>query len=694
MTRTRSNAGKLSASSRKIVNRDRRRIAKEIAHERQVREDRIRHEFETFESRKEREGERRARNGVVNGASSVLRTVGSSWDVNLPIQIRDRGFTDWGGLTDFTSIEIHVPMTAFVQKEDGSFNQDDLREGMLNLLALGYHEIGHNMFTIPFNHLPFNAMGVDHNNPDTQLMQLIWNCLEDQRMETAVVSESPIIAQYFAAAMPKIIKEVNNLHLMIHGRSYLPDSYRASARALFVELNGEEWAVKAENIIDRYVKATTVNQLCSAVIDMVAVYKHLQENGQSTPDGGGVDEHGDPYLWGNPETCMGDESQEDRAKRTGKAVRKAQREQEKSEVDGSEAGASEGEDSDEGDGETGNGSVPGTGSSSDTGEPGEGSEGEGDSSDPTPKEKQGPSGWDESEADFEAAEASQTTENDLRDMADEIVQQAKDHLRDHLDMHAQEFTHSANETDSGDFPVAALAGTLSTEKQAEAEVLAQRMVKAFEQAVANRDPSWQRNVDHGVINSFRYKTRQRGDRNFYSRRSGDNAIGSDIAVTLMLDNSGSMEGSVVALSVMSYAVKLACEEIGAACRVLLFNSGTYILSDVHDEPVPVRIVATGGTNPDEGLLSLAEPLDDATHHLALVMTDGAFNHVDGDFNYGDTHVLGYLFDPDGGEGYGYDDRDSFAQSRFTSKGIFNARYITTLEAMAEDVESYIVNKLR
>lgn len=706
MTRTRSNTGKLSASSRKVVNRARRQMAKEIAQERAEREDRIRSEFNNHDVIVAKQADTRKANGVCNGAASVLRTVSSSWDVNLPINVNHARYLDnWGGQTDFTSIDIHVPHDAFEQAEDGSFDQDQLRDGMLNLLAIGYHEIGHNMFTIPFGNLPFDATGMSY---DRSMVQMIWNCMEDQRMETAVVSESPVIAGYFAAAMPTIIKEVENLHLMIHGRTYLPDEYREGARSLFVALHGEELADKAANIIDRYISAVTVNQMCAAVLEMVSVYEAIREKGMGTPETGGVDTHGEPYTWGNPETCMGDESEEDRAKRTGNAIRKAKKDEEKTEKAESSGGSSEGEssegesevDGEEADGEGEESSAsPGKGEASDTGD-GEGgeaeSEGEGDSS--VPQEKDGASGYDLSDADFEAAEADQLGKDELERMAEDIVESAKQDIQQYLDMAAQEFTQTVNETDAGDFPVAALAGTLTMEKQAEAEVLSERMVKAFEQAVANRDPSWQRNVDHGVLDAFRYRTRQRGDRNFYRRRSGDRNIGSDIAVTLLLDNSGSMLDEVVDLSVMAYAVELACHEIGAACRVLLFNSSTYLLNDIHDQPVPTRIVATGGTDPDEGLKSLDKPIDDATHHLALVMTDGSFGHSYGnDFGYGDTHVLGYLYDPNGQEVYDASDlaaSQEQAADRFRHKGIVNARYIRTLEAMAEDVESYIVSQLR
>ena len=92
---------------------------------------------------------------------------------------------------------------------------------------------------------------------------------------------------------------------------------------------------------------------------------------------------------------------------------------------------------------------------------------------------------------------------------------------------------------------------------AEANNLADQMQRAFEVATADLAPSWHEQQRRGVLNVVRYQTRQAGDMEFFRQFVDNGAPGCDIAVSVLLDYSGSMLNVTDELAKVAYACKLA-----------------------------------------------------------------------------------------------------------------------------------------
>ena len=224
----------------------------------------------------DRGGNRQAavQRSVVRRVAAVL----SSERVNVPIHANPASRASaW---TDFRKIVVNYE------------EHDDPRVTLATLRGFLYHEGGHVRFSVPFKTLrrlvgkPALPEGVTMAR-----LQGAWNVLEDQRMETAVVSASPRKAAYFTPMVLTFlcdspIRAGANYPLLVW-RRYLPKHIRRGARAMFVTAHGEDFTREVERLVARYVRATTPE----AMYEVVVAFASLGVEADTT-----VDEHRDPVT--------------------------------------------------------------------------------------------------------------------------------------------------------------------------------------------------------------------------------------------------------------------------------------------------------------------------------------------------------------------------------------------------------------
>ena len=126
----------------------------------------------------------------------------------------------------------------------------------------------------------------------------------------------------------------------------------------------------------------------------------------------------------------------------------------------------------------------------------------------------------------------------------------------------------------------------------------------MEAARSEAAPSWQGGQRTGVLDVIRYKTRQPGDMEFFRNEApgGDLRL-PNLAVSVLLDGSGSMSSHVTQLGVAAYAVKSACDVCNVPCTVSIFDTRAHLLWDAEDRPlaIPDAFCPLGGTDPTEAL---------------------------------------------------------------------------------------------
>ena len=158
--------------------------------------------------------------------------------------------------------------------------EDDVRLLAAELRGLLYHEGGHCRFTIAFLDLvedvraALGSVPMPEGVTNERNLHRAWNCLEDQRMETAVVSDAPRKAAFFTPmVMGMHLKTLDimaaNYPLLVW-RKYLPQGWSSRPARMFVALHGaegERFARDLDRIVTSYVMAHDVVTMWSAVCE-------------------------------------------------------------------------------------------------------------------------------------------------------------------------------------------------------------------------------------------------------------------------------------------------------------------------------------------------------------------------------------------------------------------------------------------
>jgi hypothetical protein len=515
------------------------------------------------------------------------------------------------------------------------------------LRGLIFHEGGHIRWSISFTDLMAQAQQVTDSpgqpvftGHELREYQQAWNAMEDQRMETAVVSDSPRKAAFF---VPMILKELMdtpakataNYPLLIW-RRYLPKHIRDGARAMFVEREGEDITVRIEECVDRYVKATTAVEMWDAVVLFTALLKEMRSQVSLPSAAGNHFKHGhgrtndqnrkdnadkmeipiDPTMDANPAESKGDEGGENTADAQGQAA-----------AQGSEQGAAGGSKSDdEGDeGDEAQGSMSG-GSEDGASESGSesGSDGDDDS------EAIGSSGSDDehqghgagARSDQEADHSKGLTQDDLYEALAEAEETRYNDSALNADMDAY---HEALSRQGSLLAPYTLIENTDASAAGKAEALAEDLVRSFNMVTTEQLPNWVEGQRSGILNVGRYITHQPGETEYFKQWVEDDIPGHNIAVSVLLDYSTSMSSSVGNLAVAGYACKKACQELDIPCTVVLWDDYAKVLWDGLEEAEFLPSIAPGGnTDPSLALADLDNHRFGKDRHLVLIMTDGVW----------------------------------------------------------------------
>lgn len=709
---------------RQIMQRERQRLAREqAALGEQLAAEAKRQMAQKITNKKRVQPEQIAVNkGIARRIAAVLQSEG----VNAIL--RTQPAAEMSAWTDFDQIVVHYRQ------------HEDVRLLAATMRGLCYHEGGHCRFTIPFRQLVELALG-SYISRDHDQYHKAWNCLEDQRMETAVVSDSPRKAAYLTPViLTEMADTVNgaaaNWPLFIW-RKYLPSKVRKGARKLFVAkhmlmgLDGEALAKRWERAVTQYVMADNAPDMWAAVVEAHELLKltqvvpaanddsHDQQHRQRKddlddalvipidpsmlPDDGGVtidmdDDEAvidttDPAvaehlanifvaLFNHPETLL----------RIVYSVPTVSNES--SEGAGSPSPTPEGDDGEddsegdetEDDGESQPGSNGSTDDESDDTEADEDGEeatdahGDEDDTDDDDEQDDADGGRSDLDADsddddddesdddddytaddasddesddgddanhYEADDAEEMTpggnkgqhnpdetateDDDDEELTDDDLQSAIDEAEaerdedDALDADVRAFQDAVDTRVSDLLPYQTQPST-DYEAQATAHNLADELERSFHAATMENAPMWVEQQRRGVLNVMRYKTRQPGDTEFFKSYIEDDAPGYDMAVSILLDYSGSMGGHTTALAQCGYAAKLACEKLDIPCTVVLWDTDAMVLWDAQEQADALPVInAAGGTDPQVALADLRNQRYDKAQHVVVIMTDGEWN---------------------------------------------------------------------
>jgi hypothetical protein len=704
-----------------------------------------------------RDADRAIQRSIVKRVLGVMASEGILPALDVCVIPAHQSIDAW---TDFRRIHI------------GYHLHEDIKLTAAVLRGAAYHEAGHMRWTVPFadllemvdNEIGEEARILMSGDLDKREMHHAWNCLEDQRMETAVVSDSPRKAGYF---LPMVLSELAttttalaaNWPLFVH-RCYLPDRIVAEGRRMFVTLHeqrglrGDMLAREIERITAVYVQSVDPVACWQAVCDMALMFRIINPLAVDMTDAGhkhqgtkGTDI--DPDALQIPiSPDMIPEFDDDApdfdidavepndldalseaevqhileilaasmlSPETLVTIQYVINQTQESEDDSSGGGSSGGgtpppppaaeddEDEDEQDDEPAKDEDDSKGKGSKGSKDEDDEQDEDDSyigddvdeddydDDDEGSDAEGgsdvPEGGSESGDDFKSGD--EDVNGPLTDeMLQEILAEAEaERSKDSaLDQDVEAF-HNATDDAASKLDIYH-AGTSSDPLAiAEGVSLGEQMERAFEAATTEIAPSWHEQERRGIVNVLRYKTRQPGDVEFFKAFVDNGEPGCDIAVSILLDISGSMGGDSRELAITAYGCKAACDRIGVPCTVVLWNTKAATLWDANEraDRLPV-ITCTGGTNPSPAMADLDNHTYGKAQHIVLIMTDDGWNG-------GATGMAAYRQEGRVIIGLGYDhgSENSYIADSLRARGADAAYCITNLHQIPRFLEQTLIN---
>lgn len=617
----------------------RRRLAKQAATRAAQTLDHARNELATAERRERGREINRRINSVANGLRPRLGAVMNSWGVTLPFEIspasRISAYTDFRKIVvrfvddDATGASNLEPWQSHHSWDPQVVvpSLEDQRRLAAEIRGLFYHEVGHNLVTVPILDLLNRAVAEGWVPPpaaaDDQplvsitdlakaqwsvhgVFKMIWNAFEDQRMEQWLVAESPQVAAYLTVLLcGRIIPEgaQNRQWLLVAGREYLPSQVRLASKAA--------WDLKVPGLtaddlrlaVRQYCRAVTAREMIEIVHRIASAWVAVDQRYEKT----GVDEHDMMRARGGWAPDAPKDDQSDPIRDVGQRIAEKQDEDEQEStrptwvpiLDTDDETSDDETSDDEPAHETSDDALP---------EPGvdRANRGVGTGLDQDP--------------------LSGPTTPPVPETVDDVLQALEDDETLTDDVKA---INSAAATDTGSLP---LYGDFAenTDEHVVSQVhgVVDDIVRAFQNATADSQPVWQSLQRRGVVEPVRWVTRQPGDLEVFRSWADEGDPGHDVAVSLFLDVSSSMAGSGSTLGATAWAVKQACIDLDIECDVSLFNHGGYTLWGVGDQPDFIPSLSTiGGTDPStafEGILATQRP---HRHHIVLVMTDGVWDDL-------------------------------------------------------------------
>lgn len=518
---------------------------------------------------------------MIHSVSNLAGRVLSSMKINSRIVV-SRTNASYSGravsaYTDFDSIHINV--------DPESFNVDSI-ESISELVhvvkGLVYHEGGHIAWTFPQTSLceKTGCSGnhvIDGTTYNSMYSMQAWNVLEDQRMEWCMIATSPVLSKYFTTIVAKYVIDPMNPGLAwpwLAGRTYLPERLRTAIRAEAMALEGADLIPKMESVILRYINATEVGVMHDAMIEMTLYLRDwLNLNKGRVND---LDRHS--YLIANKERSKDDVKMPPQAMPS----------------DGPE----EGDDK-----------VNGAPNSRDNSSKKE-------DSDVDPNNDSGDSSKKEDatvKAGTEAADKSISEQ--LTEMIEQgITATSTDEVNEVMaDINTSRSMIAVRDSSIRKMNSAEISGS---------QEIRNSMLDVLDRLIVQVDPSWMFYRENGVIDPTAYMTRDPGDMNFWSGMDGDKGNGHDLAVSLLIDSSGSMGNAIEAASMIAMGIRKACEHYDIPCTVTSFCDEVRLVAAGDEACDFVKIESGGGTMVFDAMTILDDQRYGKTRHLVVILTDG------------------------------------------------------------------------
>lgn len=512
--------------------------------------------------------------GVLANDHRAFLTAMGHGDVEVEVTLTQSVGTErrtlWGGADT-----VYTNMSSIVVKLPPPTLRTPLRQFVVEVRAMLHHQTGHVRFTVPLAQLwergVHGLAGTDDERLRVKSLQLAWDCVEDQRMEAAVVRATPRIAGYFIPmVLAHVLAEstvvgymttfqrgaVDRLApwLALAGRSYMPDDVRVAARDDF-DAAGATFGVTSTqwfDLVARYMAATDEADMLRALVDAHRFLERLMND---------VARHDRPDSPGMNAMTLS----QVREAMAAKVANPDEKHQPMKESEGNEPSDS--------------------------------------ATTPTEPQMAGDASSREAPADIIDRLASSV---EIDEIMSRIDARANDGTIDHLS--------SAQSTPMPDYLVA------------QARQLSYAIADALEVYRNEKSPMWVSHREQGYLDPLAYRTKAPGERTYRREPQMWDTKGFGVHVSFLADRSGSMGGDMPALSQTLWAVKTACDRLEIPNTMVLWSQGRYTVRVMEDDDTPVLYQSLGGTHAVDALNDLdLHVTGEGLHHLVIMFTDGGWD---------------------------------------------------------------------
>ena len=565
--------------------------------------------------------------GLLFGTAELANKVLHAFGVTVPVKVgtlwegSDQPLTAW---TNFKEININVRPTVDLN------DLESVAEFVWMIKGAVYHEGGHCLFTRPLPRLIDELQQLKAANPGGEAERLLntmitsgymnsaysdavnrremffkcWNILEDQRMEMAMVTTSPVLATYFSTVVLKAVvnsRDLGGSWPYISGRMYIDYDIRKGIRDEACKTPERAARVnQLDSVVARYRVAKTPVQMLRAVCDFVDIMDEW--GGLTQPDDltGKHTSYGDNTPQPTPDM---DENPGD----YGQGGQQEGDEQE-GEQEGEQQGAGDADDEKQSDG-------------SSAGDSGGGDE---------PPQAGQPDGQPERPSSPQSAASGPSNDTTAGRGKQDLIKQIQKQIesgKPQITNEVMTFVSKINEEMRHDLPRDPTVTPMKAESIVAATTVKSGIINSLEHLIDQTAPSWRFRREAGVLDPTAYVLREPGETDFWTDLDDIGGNGYDLSVSVVLDTSYSMDHHTERLSEVGLGVRLACDDLGIPCSVSTFNSYEYAVYRADEQAIPVTVRADGGTEAF-GILSMLDTQRfNKKRHLVLILTDGDWADV-------------------------------------------------------------------
>ena len=549
--------------------------------------------------------------GAVSG--KVLNSLGITPRVTVEQFICGPRGPQMNCYTDF--VDVHIQINC--DNLDLS-NDDQIVDLVHTVKGFTYHEGGHIMWSTPPDYLcslagcnkgthhqidgnlikpyldpkVFNA--VINKHVGGSAFQQAWNILEDQRMESAMVVVSPIMGRYFSTLVAKYMYDPGKEEIAwpwIVGRTYLPRELRQMLRNAAEKHKHAALIPAMEEIIMTYRSSNDPKVMHSCVLRLAECLIVWLEGSEGLRN---PDVHVTSFEYGK----VGVNRNQIQAVPESPDFNLEKPEDSNTEVTG------------------------------DKGNDGEEVE-EPDSSD---NKDSDPPETDQSSA------GDQSAEKTVKSYFDDIV---SDNIAQMSHGDANNFLASINDNLRQVAPRDESITPMTPDEVKEVANIQNSMMDVLDRLIVQVDPSWMFYRENGVLDPTAFITREPGDMNFWSGMDGDKGNGHDLAVSLVVDTSGSMDHRIGRTSAVAMGIRKACEHYDIPCTITTFSDRVRLVVAGDEQVEHVKMGAGGGTHIFDALTILDDQRYGKRYHLVVIITDGEWSDIKDVRAWGDPgrHIL-------------------------------------------------------